>query len=107
VRVVEAPADLPAYEEGDFSGKELRSVFALDVDQSRTINVGPVKLGMPVKIFIEKVASRQGIDSEHLRIIYKGKQLKEGHSLLDYGLQDEATVHCVIRVLGGMQLIFI
>jgi hypothetical protein len=40
--------------------------------------VGPVKLGMPVKNFIEKVATRQGIDPEHLRIIYQGKQLQEG-----------------------------
>jgi hypothetical protein len=98
---VEAPSELPSYDEAGFSGKELRTIFALDVDQSRPINVGPVKLGMSVKVFIEKVASRQGVDPEHLRIIYKGKQLKEGNSLLDYGLQDEATVHCVIRVLGG------
>ena len=100
--MVEAPAELPPYDEAEFSGKELKTVFALDVDQSRSMNVGPVKLGMPVKIFIEKVASRQGIDPEHLRIIYNGKQLKKGNNLLDYGLQDEATVHCVIRVLGGI-----
>lgn len=99
---MEVSAELPSYDEAGFSGKELRTVFALDVDQSRSMNVGPVKLGMPVKTFIEKVASRQGIDPEHLRIIYKGKQLKEGNSLMDYGLQDEATVHCVIRVLGGV-----
>lgn len=71
------------------------------MDKSRPINVGPVKLGMPVKAFIEKVALKQGIDPEHLRIIYKGKQLTEGNTLMDYGLQDEATMHCVIRVLGG------
>ncbi|CZR60210.1 uncharacterized protein PAC_10106 [Phialocephala subalpina] len=100
--VAEASTALPSCDEAGFSGKELRAVFALDVDQSRSMNVGPVKLGMPVKAFIEKVASKQGIDPEHLRIIYKGKQLKEGNSLMDYGLQDEATVHCVIRVLGGV-----
>lgn len=100
--MAEDPVELPSYDDSQFSGKELRTVFALDVDQSRSMNVGPVKLGMPVKSFIEKVASRQGIDPEHLRIIYKGKQLKEGTNLIDYGLQDEATVHCVIRVLGGI-----
>ncbi|KAH8588778.1 hypothetical protein B0O99DRAFT_677126 [Bisporella sp. PMI_857] len=99
--VMEASTNLPSYDEAAFSGKELRTVFVLDVDQSRSMNVGPVKLGMPVKNFIEKVASRQSIDPEHLRIIYKGKQLEKG-SLMDYGLQDEATVHCVIRVIGGI-----
>jgi len=95
---------LPSYDEAAFGGKVLRTVFAVDVDSNRSHNVGPVTLGMPVKQFIQKVANALGIEAEHLRIIYSGKQLQEGRTLLDYNLQDEATVHCVLRVKGGLTL---
>jgi len=95
---------LPSYDEAAFGGKVLNTVFAVDVDSNRSHNVGPVTLGMPVKQFINKVASAQGIEAEHLRLIYSGKQLQEGRTLLDYNLQDEATVHSVLRVKGGLAL---
>jgi hypothetical protein len=71
---------LPSYDEAAFGGKVLRTVFAVDVDSNRSHNVGPVTLGMPVKQFIQKVANALGIEAEHLRIIYSGKQLQEGRS---------------------------
>jgi len=92
---------LPTYDESTVEGKILRTVFALNVDTNQSHNVGPVPLGMPVTQFINKVAGIQGIEPQHLRIIYNGKQFKEGMTLKDYNLQDESTVHCVLRVVGG------
>lgn len=39
--------------------------------------------------------------SHYWRIVYAGKQLTENKSLQDYGIQSNATVHLVGKLLGG------
>ena len=66
--------------------------------KSRTIDVTPESTIADIK---RNLQEKEGIDPNQQRLIFAGKNLEDTRTLADYNINQDSTLHLVLRVQGG------
>ena len=64
-----------------------------------TLDVEPSDLVESVK---RKIQDKEGVPYVLQRLVFAGEQLEDSRTLSDYSMQNDATLHLVLRLRGGM-----
>jgi large subunit ribosomal protein L40e len=61
-----------------------------------------VNSGMDISTMKELIQDKEGIPPDQQHFIYAGLQLEDDRILGDYNIKNEAVIHLVLRLRGGM-----
>jgi len=60
-----------------------------------------VEGGSSIQDIKQKIAEKEAIPADQQRLIFGGKQLEDTSTLNDYNIQNDSTIHLVLRLRGG------
>jgi ubiquitin C len=84
---------------GGLDGEGSKQIFiktlqgkTITLDVSDSDKIGDIK---------DKIRDIEGIPSDQQRLVFNGKQLEDGNTIADYGIQADSSIHLVLRLRGG------
>lgn len=66
---------------------------SLAVDRNPQMTVAQLK---------ELISAKQSLPVDQQRLVYQGKQLEDDMTLQDYGIEDNSSIHLILRLRGGV-----
>lgn len=68
------------------------------IGKTITINSDPSET---IELVKYRIQSKEGISVNQQRLLFAGRSLESGRTLLDYNIQKESTIHMTLRLTGG------
>lgn len=54
-----------------------------------------------IKSLKDKITDIEGVSADQQRLVFNGKQMEDGNTIQDYGIQEDSSIHLVLRLRGG------
>lgn len=84
---------------GGLEGEGSKQIFIKTLQgKNITLNVSDTDTISSIK---DKIKDIEGIPQDQQRLVFNGKQLEDGNTIGDYGIQSDSSIHLVLRLRGG------
>jgi hypothetical protein len=61
-------------------------------------NTYDVEASTSIEAIKQMIADKEGVPIDQQRLVWSGKELQDGRTVGDYDIQNESTVHLVLRL---------